>query len=275
MDKHKLQQMQVDLERSRSYLQQLEGNLKASQQGTQYSPIQIPESQVEIISVHAPKTAGSFFNYVLHQVYGNYLFNDSKEQMHPALFHVIKSIPQAKPESINNLFSSNIKAIHGHFPIAKYEGYFPKAKRIVWLRNPIKRIISAYYFILSEPRTWANDPVSKFIAELNLDIYDFVELPAIQNQIYNYYCRGRELSEFDFVGIHEYLNEDIIELKHLMKWPDFIWQRVNDNKYPNYQDHLSTLMNDHKLIEKISLLNKEDMRLYELALELRKTRRKY
>lgn len=274
MDKHKLQQMQVDLERSRSYLQKVEANLKASQQGTQYSPIQIPESQVEIISIHVPKTAGSFFNYVLGQVYGNYLFHDYQKQIHPSLFHVIKAIPQANYEFINNLLTTNIKAIHGHFSIAKYEGYFPNAKRIVWLRNPIERIISTYYFILSEPRTWA-DPMSKFIAELHLDIYDFVELPAIQNQIYNYYCRGQGLSEFDFVGIYEYLDEDIIELKHLMKWSDFTSPRVNENKYPNYQEHLSTLMNDHKLIEKISLLNKEDMHLYELALKLREIRRKY
>lgn len=271
MFKDKLQQIREDLECSRSWLSQVQANKFQGQSAS----LEIPESSVEIISVHVPKTAGSFFNSVLQQVYEKDLFNDYKDQIHAALFHVLKTIPQAKSELINNLISANIKAIHGHFPIAKYEGYFPKAKRIVWLRNPIKRIISTYYFILSEPGIWANDRISKFIAELNLDIYDFVELPAIQNQMYNYYCRGRELSEFDFVGIHEYLNEDIIELKHLMKWPDFTRQRVNDNKYPNYQDHLSTLMNDRKLIQKISLLNKEDMHLYELALKLRETRRKY
>ncbi|MEG3930313.1 sulfotransferase family 2 domain-containing protein [Microcoleus sp. T3_B1] len=275
MNTEKLEKIKADLERSRSWLQQVQAELKVSQQETQYSLLKIPKSSVEIISVHVPKTAGSFFNSVLQQVYEKDLFNDYKEQIHAVLFHVLKTIPQAKSELINNLISANIKAIHGHFPIAKYEGYFPKAKRIVWLRNPIKRIISTYYFILGEPATWANDRINKSIAEFNLDIYDFVELPAMQNQISNYYCRGRELSEFDFVGIHEYLNEDIIELKHLMKWPDFTSQRVNDNKYPNYQDHLSTLMNDRKLIEKISLLNKEDMHLYELALKLRETRRQY
>ena len=255
-------------------MQKVQAKLKVSQQGTQYSLLKIPQSQVEIVSVHAPKTAGSFFNHVLHQVYENYLFNDSKEQVHPALFHVLKTIPQVKLEIINNLMSANIKAIHGHFPVAKYEGYFPKAKRVVWLRNPITRIISAYYFILSEPATWATDTVSKCMADINLDIYSFVELPAMQNQISNYYCRGRDLREFDFVGIHEYITEDIIELKHLMKWSDFTWQRINDNKYPNYHDNLLTLMDNHKLIEKISLLNKEDIYLYELALKLRETRRK-
>ena len=267
----KLQQIREDLECSRSWLSQVQAN---KFQRTQSASLEIPQSSVEIISVHVPKTAGSFFNSVLQQVYEKNLFNDYKEQIHPVLFHVLKAIPQAKSELINNFISANIKAIHGHFPIAKYEGYFPKSKRVVWLRNPIQRIISAYYFILSESATWAADPVSKFIAEINLDIYDFVELPAMQNQIYNYYCRGRDLSEFDFVGIHEYITEDIIELKHLMKWPDFTLQRVNNNKYPNYHDNLSTLMNDRKLIEKISLLNKEDMYLYELALKLREKRSK-
>ena len=59
-----------------------------------------------------------------------------------------------------------------------------------------------------------------------------------------------------------------------MKLPDFTWEIINDNKYPNYQDSVSTLMNDSKLIEKISLSNKEDIELYELALKLRETRRK-
>lgn len=187
---------------------------------------------------------------------------------------MLKTIPKAKSQLINFLITTNVKAIHGHFPIAKYEGYFPHAQRIVWLRNPVQRLISTYYFLLSEPSTWVADPLAKGIAEIGMDIYDFVELSAMQNQISNYYCRGRQLKDFDFIGIHEHFTEDLIQLKNLMKLPDFTWEIINDNKYPNYQDSVSTLMNDSKLIEKISLSNKEDIELYELALKLRETRRK-
>ena len=58
-------------------------------------------------------------------------------------------------------------------------GAFPKAKKIVWLRNPIFRIISEYYYVVSYPKEyWEQMPGG----ELNKQIME--EKLSIENYLY-------------------------------------------------------------------------------------------
>lgn len=66
MSNDKLQQIREDLERSRSWLSQVHTSLDQDNSSTK----QILDSSIEIISVHVPKTAGTLFRDILHQVYG-------------------------------------------------------------------------------------------------------------------------------------------------------------------------------------------------------------
>nr|MDJ0681015.1 hypothetical protein [Xenococcaceae cyanobacterium MO_167.B52] len=74
---------------------------------------------VEILSVHIPKTAGTAFWRVLTQVYNA-----------DDIYHDMG----AKSCEPTDSFLQKITVIHTHYSLKKYQGYFPNAKKIVWLR---------------------------------------------------------------------------------------------------------------------------------------------
>lgn len=82
------------------------------------------------------------------------------------------------------------EVLMGHIPVTVFSGYFPTAPRITWLRNPVDRVISAYYW-------WKKQG---YIPEDERLEY-FVERPEQQNR-QAYYVNGN-LSQFAFVGILE------------------------------------------------------------------------
>jgi hypothetical protein len=79
----------------------------------------------------------------------------------------------------------------GHMPQFILDGLFPDAKRITWLRNPIDRVVSAYYH-------WRR---MGYIPRRET-LMDFAHRPTQRNQ-QHYYTSG-DLSRFDFVGVLEY-----------------------------------------------------------------------
>jgi Sulfotransferase domain len=95
-------------------------------------------SSVELISVHLPKTAGSTFGKViLPQIHPqNQILYDYDN------FPINILIEQGK-------LRTETRVIHGHFPDQKYREYYPNTKMVIWLRNPINLLISAYYFLLN------------------------------------------------------------------------------------------------------------------------------
>ena len=113
--KVKLHQAQEEFEQYKAQLQKIQAN-------------------VEIISVHVPKTGGTTFFQILSNAYG-------KESMFEDNLNVADSQVYTPSD-----LPSHIKVIHGHFCLDKYNGVFPTAKRVIWLRNPILRLISNYFF---------------------------------------------------------------------------------------------------------------------------------
>ena len=101
---------------------------------------------IEIISVHIDKTAGMLFCDVLKQVYGL------------SQVHVIwKGQANYKFEDkLNEPIPPETRVIHGAFPVSHYEGRFIDAKRIVWVRHPIERLISYYFYILGHHLVFPN-----------------------------------------------------------------------------------------------------------------------
>ncbi|MGB3513307.1 MAG: sulfotransferase family 2 domain-containing protein, partial [Microcoleaceae cyanobacterium] len=124
----------------------------------------IEDLGIEIISVHVPKTAGTTFRDVLEQVYGVAGICVDNQLQYPTI----------KPQ---------FRVIHGHFPMIKYEGKFPQAKRIIWLRNPVERLISQYFYWKNLPleNNPFNDPHHKLVIEQNLSIVEFAEMPEMRN----------------------------------------------------------------------------------------------
>ena len=222
------------------------------------------DSQIEIISVHVHKTAGGTFGRALKQVYGEVqVFSDYEGEN----LETIRAKLSVQPQ---------VKVIHGHFAARKYKGYFSSAKRIIWLRNPIMQFISGYFFWKSQPEkdVFFNEE-HKYMVENNISLLEFAEMSEKKIiPLAGFYCRDVDLTDFYFVGVQEFFQEDLAELQQMLGWADFKMEVFNKNKYPNYLEHLKEALEDKKLLNKLIAMNRPDLELYQTALDLRAKRKK-
>ena len=211
---------------------------------------------VQLISVHIPKTAGTAFRQVLLDVYG--------------VDKVLDDYPPDRIYDPATVIHPNIGVIHGHFLPTKYYHLFPKAKRIVWLRHPIFRLISEYFFAKNIQDY--NNIIHAQLLEKELSLLEFAQIPAMRNFLTRHLA-GTQLQEFDFVGIQEFYDRDLITLQKLMGWREFSPTIQNSNPDLEYQQRLQEIMSDDILIARLAQLNEADLKLYESALDLRAKRR--
>ncbi len=92
---------------------------------------------LEIMSYHTPKTAGTSFLIALTQVYG-------RDKIAHFVRQSLTLSEGADPQKI--------KVIHGHIAAKNYLRY-ANIKEIIWLRDPILRLISLYFYWQTVPRT--------------------------------------------------------------------------------------------------------------------------
>ncbi len=221
------------------------------------------EVKAKVISIHLPKTAGTTFKKVLRQIY------------HPE--EIFFDYPH-RGDLRNKMLTNpklGVKVIHGHFPCHKYNSKFPEFKKIIWLRDPIKRLISLYFFwktwqILVESDAENLAPVK----ESSLTFIEFAAKPEMQNIIKSKFVQEEKLTDFYFVGIQEFFSEDLHELKAMLNWPEYELEAKNTNPYPEYKLLLEEVLSNQEIVNKISAINQEDMELYREALSLRERRRK-
>ncbi|MCU0570125.1 MAG: hypothetical protein MUF49_26575 [Oculatellaceae cyanobacterium Prado106] len=210
---------------------------------------------LDVLSIHIGKTAGSAFRHVLSQVYGDeHVLWDYE----PDAYRVTEPLPDP------------IQVIHGHFAADKYRDRFPEAKRIVWLRNPVMRLISEYFF--AQIYKDIHNPLHVELISKGFELLEFAEQGAARNIQANQ-VRGVALTEFYFVGIQEFYTEDLADLQHMMQWPEFTISRENMNPHPHYSQDLVKILYNTDLVKQLARWNQEDMELYQQAIELRAARR--
>ncbi len=212
---------------------------------------------MELISVHVPKTAGTAFANLLNKVYG--------------VEQIFKDYENESIESIGPRY----RVVHGHFRVGKYNGYFPTAKRVAWVRHPATWVISLYYFwkhIPWEVAEKANNPLLTRHLTEELSLLEFAEHPLARNQFTRHFLDGLDLEDFFFVGIQEHFQEELKDLAWMMGWPTFEVGVDNANPQPGYRDRVNQLRSEPGLIQKLESLNEDDMALYERALTIRSRR---
>jgi SAM-dependent methyltransferase len=216
---------------------------------------------VELIAVHVPKTAGATFQVILNQVYGcENIYYDYLDGSRPRVY---------QPAEI----PSELRVIHGHFPISKYDNFFPDAKRIIWLRHPVHLLVSLYFYWLHLPFVSNNHTIVGKIKTATMGIDEFVEQPEARNILYQHTCE-KKLSDFYFVGLQEFFKEDLAELKTALGWSDFQNSYENLNPNPKYHEDIQKVFANPKIIDKLVENNQQDLALYQDALNLRANRRK-
>lgn len=202
---------------------------------------------VEIISVHIPKTAGSTFRRVIGQIY-------KPEE-------ILDYNPNKQKIDSNNLLSKpDLKAIHGHFHGSLFSQNSPQIKKITWVRHPITRIISHFCYLKSIP-----DVVDFDISSMTLIEYAEKEKNTISKYIGN-------TSNFFYIGIQEFFQEDLKELKSILDWGKTYVGVENRNRFSTYQKYCLEILSDDIKVAKIAALNQEDMELYEELLNIRSQR---
>ena len=183
-----------------------------------------------IVSIHIPKTAGSSFRTLLGQIYGDRLLLDYGGE-------------------VTGLDSAEV--VHGHFPATKYLGRFPDAKVITWLRHPVERVISYYYYWLRTERH--GNPNHDYFLDNQLSLLEFARFTPLRREISSY-IEGFDPEQFFFVGIVECYERDVRKLARLLGWSEIPAIRENVT--------LDKPAVSLELREEIARLHSEEMALY-------------
>ena len=217
----------------------------------------------ELVSIHIPKSAGTSFRLILQSVYGD----DGVRRLDINSKLGGLQIDQEKKE-VSDLPKS-LKVAHGHFSYRDFESVFgtPDVPVITWLRHPVERVVSQYYFLIQrfhDQVIHTNNSKGVF-NRLCRDLIEFAELPGNRN-LQSKYLRDVDINQLSFVGIVEHFDEDLKALAEQLRWGQVIG--IHDNKTRNQIKKEI----EQDLFNKILNLNLEDFELYSKALEMRNQR---
>lgn len=220
------------------------------------------KNKIELISIHIPKTAGTSFRNILKEVYG---------AEHVERFDIIKKeklIFVEEAELKSKKFPSKIKVIHGHFNYRDLTEQLKIRKDIpviTWLRNPVERVISNYYYLAERLREELQEEEKglNILAKMQKSLIEYARLEMNRNRM-SKFLEGISLDEMKFVGIQEYFNEDLAYFGHIFGIDNIkpLEQNITGEKHKVRNE----------ILQEISGLNELDISLYNKALELRRKR---
>lgn len=212
---------------------------------------------IEFIAIHIPKTAGLSFRAVLQDVYGG-----------AAVCHLNKKQVKDGNGVSKDMLPDGTRALIGHYTFSEVSKLRSEtgAPITTWLRDPVERVLSNYYFFMKRIR------IGKAVGcehRADESLLEYAAMPGNQNLMHEF-LDGIALKDIDFVGITEYFDEDIKELSSLFGWT--INEKppvLNVNKEIRSQFEPP----NRKALKTILKLNKKDVKLYNKALKLRRSRR--
>lgn len=207
----------------------------------------------QLLSLHVPKTAGTSFLEILRRVYQGHVITMNRGQI------------RRGQRDIEELFSTEYDVVHGHMHFNDLKEFIsPETKIITWLRDPVERVLSNYFYSLYNevPKRESRNVISKFS-----DLRIFIRKPPRRN-LMTKYLDGLDLESIFFVGFQNDFQKDLQLLAQKLNWDltdidtDIF---LNSNTHSKYQN----LELDEELIYKIKEYNSEDIELYNKALQLK------
>ncbi|MBL8690112.1 MAG: sulfotransferase family 2 domain-containing protein [Rhodospirillaceae bacterium] len=204
---------------------------------------------LDLISLHVPKAFGTSLGKVLAEHYGpQCMLRDYGVSLESGgARRLVK--PNLQPGTL---------VVHGHFPAARYAD-MPARRRVTFLRDPVRRTVSHFFFWQTEPRH--GNAVHDQLLDGRLGLLEFARLPAIRRFYADTVFGGCDMRSFDLVGIVEDLARD---------WPRF--QRLtgiqaqlphlNRNSYPGYAEIIGHVMSDAALLRELRGILAEDIEFY-------------
>jgi hypothetical protein len=197
-----------------------------------------------LISVHFPKAGGTS---LLKQ-----LTNEMPDQIALDYEHD----PLTTSECDRGAFPADKRVVHGHFRPTRYET--EAAYRLTFLREPVRNLISIFYFWLEMPEV--GNPVHiRFLRE-RPDIIEFARYRCITGLMSHTYFGGFDMNQFDFIGFHESRDRDIVRLGEklgILLRPD-----VHENISPA-PDLRQALEANHRAMNQLREILRDDVEFYE------------
>ena len=203
---------------------------------------------LELISVHIPKCGGTTFSHILSRIYGDKFFH-------------ITDVSQL--ENID----TDIRSIHGHYYFnPKWLKIYPNAKVCVWIRNPVDRLISYYYF-------WGNYRFGPGVSPnknhlmmkiKKYNIFEFAKQEYIQNRMFDF-IEKISLDDIDFIGDVNTYNADLQRLAKIMNWDSKFIETYAVYNAGNYTEKVfdKQVIMTKKDREELADIIEQDMKRYE------------
>lgn len=222
-----------------------------------------------IIFMHIPKTAGTTLRGIIEREYSEiaYGYGGFKEE-----YNSLSRYMGSR--------ASDLQCIIGHIPFGIHSYYNRNFHYITFIREPIDRVISLYYYrlynkkylpaediglekFLSNYYTQACNLQTKFLSR-DVDIADMVSLENFikyKNEVKPDFEKAiNNLERYFTVGVTDYFNISISLIGRELGWNKLDYQEKNINLVTPGRKELSK-----GLIELIKEKNSLDMKLYSYA----------
>ncbi|MFT4664004.1 MAG: hypothetical protein ACI8YQ_003541 [Polaribacter sp.] len=220
------------------------------------------KNNIQLVSIHIPKTAGTSFRNTLREVYGEQQVK--RLDVDPNKLHLEQELFQS------NKLAKEIEVVHGHMYYNLLYDKFkiaPEVPIVTWLRDPVERVISNYKY-LSKRLAEELDEEGKglnILSKMQRTLMEYAHDEMNRNRM-SKFLEGLEPEDLYFIGISDYYSEDLKDLADLLGWKNVEEHRLNVTG--KRVDDVS--QNDRAAIRE---LNNLDVDLYQKAIQLREQRK--
>lgn len=204
-----------------------------------------------VLSVHIPKTAGVSFRNILTHIHG------------PGYVQFYWEYTDAWGNPCADV-PPGTTCIHGHYSPDELARRFPEAELITWVRDPVERIASSYYYRLRCP-DWKN-AICVELHEKKLSLLQFAELEWMRDEMSRFFG-NKTPADYAFVGIVEDLEASLSRFFRRFKSAPLAMPKQNSN--PSQTGAVYDI--SPAVREKILQLNQADNRLYQACLAHNRT----
>jgi hypothetical protein len=234
--------------------------------------MQLIKNNIELLSIHIPKTGGSSFQKSLQSLYPADAFQrldfKVREVQGCSRMMATNQTSQDLLDQINDSgeLPANIRVLHGHFHYEHVVQFFalnPSATVVTWLREPVQRIVSNYYYLIAsfEQEIQHTPHSSQLFKRLVKSLPEFAHNRR-DTRLYEDYLRGRDLTDYAFVGIIEEYEAELGRLAAILDVPELPRFKVNRAK------QTAPALNAKQAAALIAL-NKVNLEIYREAVAMR------